>query len=513
MRVFLVISDSLRYDHVNCLGDHGVDTPEIDQLISESVNFENCYIGSFPTLPHRFDLLTGQFGFHYRGWEKIRDTDITLAEILQDYGYITQLITDTSNLTRREYNYDRGYIGNFTLRGQERDIYLTKMNTTPKASVPWEKARHSYYFKDISIADLGRWLYSDWQPNRENHRFAPRVSHIAQEWLEDNYLEENLFLHLDFFDPHEPWDPPQYLVNKYCPKDYDGIQMYNSSYGKADAFTKDEMANMHGRYKGAVELTSKSIGGFITKLKSIGIYDDSMIIFTSDHGHYFGEHNCSGKSNIQETDERGFWPLFNELTHVPLAIKMPKGEMAGKTISGFVQPVDILPTILDILNISQSEKLPGKSNVVFEMDEHPGVPLGRKQGLNPLHGVSLLPLMNGEKGRREMVFSCSCLSPTAGLNFMRGGGSADNPPLAWSSINNMDYSLYIGGLVGDSPLLYDLKADPKEINNIYVPDHPAVQKMSQAYFDFLTNELKASGEIIERLKKYLAAEVTRKPWG
>ena len=383
MRVFIIVNDSLRYDHVGCLGNHGVDTPELDQLISESVSFDNCYVGSFPTLPHRFDLLTGQFGFHYRGWEKIADSDITLAEILQDYGYITQLITDTSNMTRREYNFDRGYMGNFTLRGQERDICLTKMNNPPQKTVPYKKSRHSYYFGDVSIVDLGRWLYSDWQPNRESHRFAPRLTRVAQEWLEDNYLCEDLFMHLDFFDPHEPWDPPQYLVDKYCPKGYTGMQYYNSSYGKADVFSADELANMHGRYKGAVELTSKSVGGFITKLKNIGIYDESLIIFTSDHGHYFGEHNCCGKANIQDTDDRGFWPLFNEVTHVPLAIKLPKGEKAGSRIKGFVQPVDIMPTILDVLGINTAEKLPGKSNLNFELDEHPGVTLGRKQGLNP----------------------------------------------------------------------------------------------------------------------------------
>jgi arylsulfatase A-like enzyme len=215
MHIILIISDTFRYDHISPNNKAKVDTPELDQLTADSVFFEKCYAGSFPTVPHRYDLLTGFYGFPFRGWERLRPDDVTLAEILLDYGYITQLITDTSNLLRRGYNFDRGYIGYHLVRGQERDIGLTKMNEPIRNIIPAEKTRHTFYFDGHPQIDISQWVNSHWR--REEDRFAAQLGRIAANWIEDNYEEENFFLHLDFFDPHEPWDPPEYLVQKYHP--------------------------------------------------------------------------------------------------------------------------------------------------------------------------------------------------------------------------------------------------------------------------------------------------------
>ena len=85
----------------------------------------------------------------------------------------------------------------------------------------------------------------------------------------------------------------------------------------------------------------------------------------------------------------------------------------------------------------------------------------------------------------------------------------NNPPIAWSSMVSKDHSLYVGGLLGDQPLLFDLRKDPTETRNIYDPSHEAVGRLSQAYFKFLAEELHASDKIIERLKSYLTAQTKR----
>ena len=81
MKIILILSDTFRYDHIGLNGAVQVDTPEIDQFIADSVFFERAYSGSFPTVPHRFDMLTGTFSFPFRGWESIGPKDITMAEV------------------------------------------------------------------------------------------------------------------------------------------------------------------------------------------------------------------------------------------------------------------------------------------------------------------------------------------------------------------------------------------------------------------------------------------------
>ena len=101
-------------------------------------------------------------------------------------------------------------------------------------------------------------------------------------------------MYLDFFDPHEPWDPPDFYIEKYQPG-YKGDPMILPNYGLADAYTPDELENFRARYKGEVEMVSKWLGRVFRQMKDVGVYDDSLIIFTSDHGTMFGEHNSVGK--------------------------------------------------------------------------------------------------------------------------------------------------------------------------------------------------------------------------
>ena len=76
------------------------------------------------------------------------------------------------------------------------------------------------HFRDHNLADLHRWINQYYQ--RESQTFAYRTASLAEEWLEENYLQDPFFLWVDFFDPHEPWDPPEYLVRKYDDSGYDG---------------------------------------------------------------------------------------------------------------------------------------------------------------------------------------------------------------------------------------------------------------------------------------------------
>lgn len=499
MKIVLIVADSFRYDHIGAFGMQQVDTPELDALLADSISFERCYIGSFPTVPHRYDMLTGKLGFPFRGWEKLNENDVTIAEILLDHGYATQLITDTNEILRHEQNYNRGYIGHHLERGQERDIYFTKMNQPLPRIIPHEKARHSFYFGDHTQADLSQWVNNHWV--WEEDCFPPKLAKMASKWIELNYRTPDFLLHLDFFDPHEPWDPPQYYVDKYDPG-YEGIPMIMPNYGLGEVFTAEELNNMQARYKGEVEMVSKWIGFAIRKLKDVGIYDETMIIFTSDHGILLGEHNRTGKLNITKTDPRGQWPLFEDVVHVPLFIKMPGQEGAGLKVQELVQPMDITPTILDAASIDTAEKLPGKAPVPLReiAAELKGIMRGRQQGLNPMEGKSLLPLIRGEKvdWRREYVFSCQKLA------FINEGFSFSLVPekdssMFWLTVTGKDHVLLVGGREEDAPVLFDMVNDPDQQHNMFFERREKAREMIEAFCGYM-NSLGADVNKVETLK-------------
>lgn len=486
MKIVLIVADTFRYDYLAPDKTVWVDTPELDQLREDSVWFENTYAGSFPTAPHRYDLLTGRYRFPFGWWGPLEPNEISLAEILMDYGYVTQLITDTGNIIGRGMNYDRGFLGYYLVRGQERDISFTKMNQPMKSVMPVEKTKEFFYFGNVPQVDLAHWINSHWQ--REEDRFTPQVARHAANWIEDNYSCKDFLLYLDFFDPHEPWDPPEFYVKKYQPK-YSGTPMLHPNYGLAEIYSQEELENFRARYKGEVEMVSKWVGRVLRQMKDVGIYEDSLIIFTSDHGILIGEHNCVGKAGVAKSDTRGPWPLYQELIHVPLMVKLPGNQNAGRIIEDLVQPVDILPTVLELTGIRLSDPLPGKAAppdreiIHFGMD---GIIRGRNHGLNPIHGCSLLKAINKEGWPREAAFSTMHLGPLVKKIILSSGAQTDQGEvLNWTSVIGRNHTFMLGGRPEDKPRLYDIKTDPLQGNNIYTPSHPISAWLTDHLFKFL----------------------------
>jgi hypothetical protein len=274
----------------------------------------------------------------------------------------------------------------------------------------------------------------------------------------------------------------------------------------ASMFSPDELLNMGARYKGEVEMVSKWIGWVIRKMKDVAIYDDCLIIFTSDHGIYLGEHNRTGKVNISDSDPRGPWPLYDEAIHVPLIIKMPENLYAGTKIDEIVQPVDILPTILDLAVIDAGQALPGKSKLPDReiIAEMPGVKYGRENGLGRFHGQTILDIFNRGKWPRKFAFSCPQLGPlTAESTFGAKNPEVEGPTLFWMTLHGLNHSLVLGGNNTDSPELYDMSVDPSQLNNIYEKDHPLVQELIVAFLNFL-NSVNADPKHIDMIKNEIS---------
>jgi len=442
MRIILIISDTFRYDHMGANGNDWIRTPELDEFAREAVAFDNCYVSSFPTIPHRCDMTTGRYSFPFHGWAPLAPDEVPVAERMGAAGLYTQLIHDTPHLESRSHNFWRGFQGYYWNRGQEGDTWFLRLNEPPRPRVSRQKTRQSKFGgKEVGLEDIHRWTNQErlW----EGDTFAATTSQLACKWIEKNYRCEDFFLWVDFFDVHEPWDAPQHFVELYDPG-FTCQRMMHPNYGHASAYTEEELRNLRANYAAEVTLVSKWIGHLLRKLKDCGIYDESFVIFTTDHGMYLGEHDRAGKSNISEDDERGEWPLYSEITHIPLMIKPPRCA-GGLRRAEVVQPPDICPTIL----------------------EAAGVPLP-----DGLHGRSLMPLLqegDADWPRKYAVSSSGLVDSAEAF-----------PPI---TVTDSRWTLVVGG--GREPELYDTLEDPAQENSIASAHPDKVRELHGALVQLL----------------------------
>jgi len=323
-----------------------VRTPHLDAFAERAVSCERMFVSSFPTIPHRTDLTSGRYGWPWYHWQDLRrSTKNHAPRIFKDAGYVSQLLCDCPHLFNNGFQF--GFDGALVTPGQEGNTFFLRMNHPIEEAMPPEKTRTGRHFQGRNLADLSQWTNSRRRPDGEADRFPPRTSALAVEWLEENYRHDPFFLWLDFFDPHEPWDPPEYMVRRYDP-DYSGVPMIHPNYGHASDYTPPELRNLRAHYCAEAEMVDRWVGRVLQKIDDLDLWRNSIVIFTSDHGISLGEHDRTGKSNVNERDDR-FWPLYPEIAHVPFMIAAP-GLEGGRGVEALLQPPDILPTLLDIAN-------------------------------------------------------------------------------------------------------------------------------------------------------------------
>jgi len=248
------------------------------------------------------------------------------------------------------------------------------------------------------------------------------------------------FLHIDAFDPHEPWDPPQHYVDMYDPG-YTGEVVDHPAYDYADYLTPAEIRHCRALYAGEVTLVDTWMGRLFETIEHLGLYEDTAVIFMSDHGHYIGDHGRIGKSGFGQD---GPWPFYEEVSHIVMMARVPGGHK-GARIKSLVQPVDIMPTIMELA----------------------GVPLA-----GPVDGVSLVPLLHGgEIIERSIVVTSSALSD-----------DPDKP--VCSAINNGEWTLQYRGPNYPAEL-HNLRNDPAQTHDLYAERRDVAKRLHQEYLDLL----------------------------
>jgi len=476
MNVILLISDTFRFDNLfdraaACPLGMSVRTPNLDAFAGRAVSMTRTYNSSFPTIPHRTDLTSGRFGWLWHGWQDLRRSGPNHAPVLlRQAGYVSQLLCDTQHLIRS--GFDLGFDAAHGLRGQESDRHFLRLNHPIRRVQALEKTRPPSGSNPDgpTLADIHTWANAEWR--YEEDRFAPRTARMATNWLEENYLHNPFFLWVDFFDPHEPWDPPEYMVRRYD-GDYDGPPMIHPNYGNSDAYTAEELRNLRAHYCAEAELVDRWIGRVLQKIDDLQLWDNSVVVFTTDHGMSIGEHSRTGKSNLTPADGR-HWPLYPEIAHLPLMIAAPDLE-GGREIDAIVQPPDILPTLLDLVGaeVEPPEPFHGRSFASLLR--------------GPLtHRVRCVKGGQDEGPFRELAVSGAFMRPT--------GEGTIGPRHSTPVIYAKQWAYAPVGADGEREL-FDLGHDPYAETNVAGDHADVADELHRRFLDWLT-DLDAPPELV-----------------
>jgi len=456
MNLIVLVADTFRWDHLSGICRQSkLETPFVEAFSKRCTIFDEHYAGSIPTLPNRTDCFTGRFHLATGGgWGPLREDVPTLASLMNEAGYRTQLITSTPHLVNKNNYYQRDFQYCEWIRGSEEDRHLCPGNAAqPPADQiqPHEKARHTYYIPGWHIGAMTQWMHGRYQC--EEDYVAPQLALTVSKWLEWNHADGPFFLWVDSFDPHEPWTPPEYFRRRFDP-DYDGLPMTHPTYGPIDVYTKRELANLQANYKAHATFADKWLGYMLQKIVDLDLLRDTAIVFTSDHGIYLGEHARAGKDNHYDDDDR-HWPVYEEVSHIPLMVYHP--EVAnGRRVKGFTQPVDMTRTLLDL----------AQAPVPAEVQGH-----------------SLVPQVLGSarRGPRKLAVT---------------GRSIENPAAVthrW---------LYHPLGENRKPALYDRKADPHCRKNVYRTNRDQAAKLRK----LVVEEYRACGATDDMIAAFEAGQ-------
>ena len=341
--IVLIIIDTFRYDNLGNRAVRPVRTPALDRFAAErATEIHRFYTGSFPTIPHRTDLASGMLGWPHYGWQPIDQSGPNhIAALLGEAGYATQLTCDCPHLFNARFQH--AFDAAFQHRGQEGDKPVLHLNDPIETVVAPDKTRIRPTFRGQTLVDVHHW--ANRSPRYEMEMFPAKTASTAIRWLEENWRAGPFFLWVDFFDPHEPWNAPEYMVRRYDP-DYVGPPMLHPNYGPSTTYYPGELRNLWAHYAAEAELVDRWIGRILEKVDDLQMWHDTIVCVTSDHGMSLGEHGRTGKSNIHDDDPR-YWPLYPELGHVPFLLA--GGDVPpGQSRDLIAQPVDILPTLADL---------------------------------------------------------------------------------------------------------------------------------------------------------------------
>jgi arylsulfatase A-like enzyme len=389
-RVFLITVDTLRADHMSLYGYPRETTPRLARLAASGVTFDQA-ISQWPKTGTSFaSMFTGQYpqttGLTYKAALRIPEEYVTLPELFHESGYKTVAVNSNAVLAAK-FGWNDGF-----------DEYL---ETWAGKAFPEDP----HLFRALI--------------------HAPRVNELAIPLLERHAKDDRLFVWLHYTDPHAPYVLPEGFANPFLgDTHFTGDTNVPRKVRKEYRLGSDDLRYYAAQYDANVLVADVYIQKLLDRARELGLLEDSLVVFTADHGESLGEHGS--------WFEHGPLP-YNNTAHVPLFF-LRNGLPAGRRIGKPVELIDLYPTLRDI--VAPGYEVPG------------------------LEGHSLLPLLKGgaaPEGSFQYAFS-----------------EAGEKPHHFRSVQDGTWKLVHGAgfkrprpVAGPSGLeLYDLASDPGETRNL-----------------------------------------------
>lgn len=347
MKAIIVFFDSLNRRYLPPYApDCGTIAPNFERLAQHSLRFDNSYVGSMPCIPARRELHTGRYNFLHREWGPLEPFDDSMPQMLKKSGIYTHLISDHLHYWEDGgATYHNRYSSWEIVRGQEGDHWkgqVKRPDIPPVVKVPQ---------KQTGGGESGLWKY-DWvnrQYIKEEADFPQtKCFDRACEFLRHNSSEDNWLLHLETFDPHEPFYVPQKYLDMY-PEDYSG-RHFDWPRGKV-AETQEEINHCRRQYQALVTMCDHSLGRILDLMDELDLWKETMLIVGTDHGFLLAEHEWWGKNQM---------PYYNYVAQSPLFIWDPRCGLSNQSRQSLVQLIDWAPTLLNYFGLEPTKDMQGK---------------------------------------------------------------------------------------------------------------------------------------------------------
>lgn len=379
--IILIVMDTARADHLSSYGYHRNTSPNMDKIAEQGVLFENAFSAAIWSPPSHASIFTGKYPSYHKTLGRntyLAKVNTTLAEILGANGYSTMGITNCG-LLGLGTGFEKGF-----QKYIEPSRYLTRPKQLDKAdtlSMLLELLTHS-------PRDFVRTLV--FGPDQ----YSSRTTEIIKGFIRGKQANKKpFFLFVNYFNCHAPYDPPRPFKGRFCKefteprlyimefilerifgktrqrvpdKDLDIKKLKYIAAGASEArfrymakelqISEKEWEVIRSWYDGEIAYLDYCIGGLINFLRNEGIFDNTLIIITADHGEDFGEHGLASHH----------FGLYDSLLHVPLIMSHPSLIPRKKRLQQVVSTIDIFPTVLSLCNISAKDEIQGKRLDPFE---------------------------------------------------------------------------------------------------------------------------------------------------
>lgn len=352
--IIFIITDQQRYDTIASLGFPYMETPHLDRLVREGITFTQCHVTAASCAAARASLFKGYYP-HTTGILKNADTwRRSWVERLNDSGYYC---TNIGKMHTWPYQTELGFHERFVVENKDRFLegryYFDEWDRALRYRGLVKQQREFYRQRDDYRSALGAF---EWELPEDTHPDF-FVGDMATWWIDSKPQTSPLFLQIGFPGPHPPYDPVPRYTKSYLEKDlpllpvteqelasqppaFHELRRHNAEVDHDSVVldlnpTREQRHRQRAFYLANVTMIDQKVGEIMDALQRNGYLDNSIVIFTSDHGDCLTDHGHSQK-----------WTMYEQVTRVPLIVWAPGRFGDPRRIEGLVQQMDLGPTIL-----------------------------------------------------------------------------------------------------------------------------------------------------------------------